>query len=203
LQEAARQCADWLKRGVAVPSIAVNVSGVQLQRQDLATLVQEASDAHGLSPSHLQLELTETALVTASHALSDRLRAVRALGATVALDDFGTGYSSMTHLQGLPLDALKIDRRFVGRMASDPGSQAIVEAMVGLARALELEVVAEGVETQTEQAMVLAAGCPCAQGFLFSRPLAPDALEALLAARAGPSLLGPSDPATKGSVLSG
>jgi EAL domain-containing protein (putative c-di-GMP-specific phosphodiesterase class I) len=165
--------------------VAVNVSGHQLQRRDFADDVAAALRASGLPPARLTLEVTETALVRDPRRARRVLGEIRALGVRVAIDDFGTGYSSLAYLQQLPLDVLKIDKRFVDGVGLGRGpALAIPRAIVALGRALGLRTVAEGIETAAQRDALHALGCTSGQGYLFARPLPLAELRAWLAARA-------------------
>jgi len=181
----------------AVPlTVAVNVSGHQLQAGNFATEVAAVLAASGLAPARLTVEVTETALVRDPRRARRVLGELRALGVRVAIDDFGTGYSSLGYLQQLPLDVLKIDKRFVDTVAQGSGpSVAIPRAIVALSGALGLRTVAEGVETAAQQAALVALGCGYGQGYLFARPLALPDLVAWLGARAWAT---PSPPGASG-----
>ncbi|MEM9037307.1 MAG: bifunctional diguanylate cyclase/phosphodiesterase [Actinomycetota bacterium] len=169
VRRAAEQLATWQRAGIPA-TVAVNVSGLQLRRDDFVDRLEDALDAHGAQASGLVIEVTESVLLSDVEQAAGTLEAVRALGAEVAVDDFGTGYSSLASLQDLPIDILKIDRSFVSRL-EDAKAQKIVAAIVGLAKALQLRTIAEGVE-QAEQADLLRdLGCDEAQGFLWSRPV--------------------------------
>jgi len=143
--------------------------------------VAETLDRHGWAPERLVIELREAALAAAGETTLANLAALHELGVQVAIDDFGTGYSVLSHLKSLPVDTLKIDKGFVRELGSNPGDLAIVRAIIALAEAFGLQLVAEGVETESAALTLLRHGCHRAQGFLLSRPLAGDKMEALLA----------------------
>jgi EAL domain-containing protein (putative c-di-GMP-specific phosphodiesterase class I) len=164
--------------------VAVNVSGHQLQEGGFADDVAAALAASGLPAGRLTIEVTETALVRDPRRARRVLGEVRAQGARVAIDDFGTGYSSLGYLQQLPLDVLKIDKRFVDGVARGGGpSVAIPRAVVALGEALGLRTVGEGVETAAQRDALRALGCGYGQGYLFARPMALGDLAAWMAAR--------------------
>ncbi|HYZ47297.1 MAG TPA: bifunctional diguanylate cyclase/phosphodiesterase [Sphingomonas sp.] len=162
--------------GATVPTrMAVNVSAIQLARDDVPGLVKEALAAHGIEPERLALELTESSIVADPDGATRAMMAIRDIGATIALDDFGTGYSNLGYLQRLPIDVLKIDQSFVTGMLGDRDKIAIVRAMLSLAASLGIKTTAEGVETQ-ELAQILAAlGCTRGQGYFYAPPLEADA----------------------------
>jgi diguanylate cyclase (GGDEF)-like protein/PAS domain S-box-containing protein len=176
LNEACRQLAVWHRSGYAGLRVAVNVSTLQFERQDWMDTISEALKKNGVPPSCLELELTETVVMKNCERAASRLTELRALGVSSAIDDFGTGYSSLKYLQNLPIDTLKIDQSFIRNL--DPsadvqsGNNAIVQAILTLARQLGLRVVAEGVETDEELQVLRQLGCDFVQGYLFSRPMA-------------------------------
>jgi diguanylate cyclase (GGDEF)-like protein len=163
-------------------TVAVNVSPLQLMDSHFVDTVHRVLDETGITPSRLQLEVTESLLLEDAPAALKRLHALRELGLQVALDDFGTGYSSLAYLRAFPFDALKIDRSFVRSMTQHEDARAIVDMISQLAARLGMRTVAEGVETQEELAIVRACGCHEVQGYCISRPLS---LPKLLAWRAG------------------
>ena len=155
-----------------VPNLvmSVNVTARQLALPGFVPHVQAACDRHGVDPSCLRLELTETLVMADPDAAIAALQELREMGVSAALDDFGVGYSSMVYLQRLPVDVLKIDRAFVSGLPEDTDDRAIVSLMVGLARALDLSVTAEGIETEGQRLALLELGCTVGQGYLFARP---------------------------------
>ena len=191
LRRACRQGAAWAREGRAV-RVAVNLSARQLALPDLARCVESALADSGLDPAWLDLELTESALIGGGEAAAGQIRALRALGLRVSVDDFGTGYSSLAYLRRFPLDALKVDRSFVGGLSgagrTAAQDEAIVRAVVDMAHALDLEVVAEGVETEAQRRTLAALGCDVMQGYLFSPPVPAERLEPFLPAPAYPTL---------------
>jgi EAL domain-containing protein (putative c-di-GMP-specific phosphodiesterase class I) len=163
--------------------MAVNVSAVQFQRDDVVAAVESALNMSGISGDRLKLELTESCVIADPERAMSVMRALKHLDVHIAMDDFGTGYSSLAYLQRLPIDTLKIDRSFVTGMLADRDSVAIVRAVLSLARALGMDTTAEGVET-VELAQTLAAlGCTLAQGYYFARPLRADDAYAYLRSR--------------------
>jgi EAL domain-containing protein (putative c-di-GMP-specific phosphodiesterase class I) len=159
---------------VAVPPIAVNVSPVQLRHRDfVATVLGAIGDAEG-RPAKIDLEITESHVMGDAQASVAKLRELRAAGTKVLMDDFGTGVSSLSQLARLPLDALKIDRAFVRDLVDSAEQTAIVTAILALARALRLQVVAEGVETPAQARKLQSLGCDQAQGYLYGKPLSAD-----------------------------
>jgi diguanylate cyclase (GGDEF)-like protein len=176
MHQAASTMAEWDRRaGEQLPLyVGVNLSAIQVARDDVASVVGEALRSSGVSGERLSLELTESAIVQDPGRATRVLEALKGLEATVAMDDFGTGYSSLAYLQRLPIDVLKIDRSFVTGMMVDPDSVAIVRAVLGLADALGMSTTAEGIESRELAATLSALGCAAGQGFYFSRPLKSD-----------------------------
>jgi EAL domain-containing protein (putative c-di-GMP-specific phosphodiesterase class I) len=160
--------------------IAVNVSPVQVRDPAMVALVAELLAENEIAPSRLVLEVTEGVLIDNSEDARVRLDALQALGIRLALDDFGTGYSSLSYLQRFRFDKLKIDRGFVGPLGRDANSQAMVQAIVALGRALGLSLLAEGVETEEQRVLLRLAGCEEMQGFLFAHPVPREAFHRLL-----------------------
>ena len=170
----------WRAGGKGAPRVAVNVSALLLRRRSFVEDVCEALGGSAEDGGGVDLEITESLLMSDVDESIRKLRALRAMGMRVALDDFGTGYSSLAYLSRLPLDALKVDRAFVKGMTESPDDTSIVATIITLAQALKLKVVAEGVETEPQAQLLRLLRCDEAQGFLFSRPLAAEGVEALL-----------------------
>jgi diguanylate cyclase (GGDEF)-like protein/PAS domain S-box-containing protein len=183
MQEACRTFADWRRRfpDSGLECITINASSRQLMQQNFVNLVEQAVTGSGLRPSEVRIEITETALMDSPNAAADVLRELRNFGVKIYLDDFGTGYSSLSHLHNLPVDTLKIDRSFVKSLLL-PDRPAIVESIVALARTLNTSLVAEGIESDVQARELERLGCTHAQGYLFSRPIPAQAVEALLLA---------------------
>ncbi len=160
--------------------VSVNLSFEQFRQHDLAGKVREALEDTGIEASSLELELTETSLARDSEAAAETLEQLRSLGVRVALDDFGKGYSSLTYLRNFPIDVLKIDREFIDRVGESAEDEAIIRTILALARDLDIEAVAEGVETDEHMRFLAEERCPVAQGYFFSRPLPVEEFEALL-----------------------
>ena len=186
LFEACRQIKAWEAAGFRDLTVSVNVAASQLQRAQFPETIDRALKAAGVSPGSLMLEITESMLMvegTQSVAVLDR---IDTMGVELSLDDFGTGYSSFSYLKRLRIDEIKIDRSFVIDMATSPESSAIVAAILSLASGLGLKVVAEGVETEAQLALLAANSCQNYQGNYFSRPLPADQISELLASRVIP-----------------
>jgi diguanylate cyclase (GGDEF)-like protein len=180
MDTAAQQHADWSARGLTPPRIAVNVSPLQLSQADFLQSVGAVLDKFPLAKSGLDLEITESVLMEDLRGNTDKLRQAREAGLGVAIDDFGTGYSSLGYISRLPIDALKIDRTFVMRMADEPQEVSIVTTIISLAHALDLKVVAEGVENAQQAQLLRLLSCDQIQGYFFARPQAAESAEALL-----------------------
>jgi len=161
-------------------TIAVNLSPVQVRDPALVETVTAMLAEYGVPASRLMLEVTEGVLIDNPAEAKARLDAIKALGVRLALDDFGTGYSSLTYLQRFRFDKLKIDRGFVEPLARDAQSQAVVQAIVALGRAMDLTLLAEGVETEEQRVLLRLAGCDEMQGYLFARPAPRETLDKLV-----------------------
>jgi EAL domain-containing protein (putative c-di-GMP-specific phosphodiesterase class I) len=188
LAEACRQAAEWreLLPQKAPFSVSVNVSTRQIRRHGIVDDIESALASSGLEPSALIVEITESAFAERRDELIDVLDEVCRLGVPLALDDFGAGYSSLPLLEDLPVNMVKIDRHFVGLIGTELERTAFVRAIVDLARALSLQVVAEGIENLAQVAALGSLGCRLGQGFHYAPPLASEQLGALLAAGAVP-----------------
>ncbi|PCM44409.1 putative bifunctional diguanylate cyclase/phosphodiesterase [Marinobacter sp. ANT_B65] len=189
LREAGRQLSIWQAAGLSDACVSVNVSAIQLQRQDLFTIVGEVLEHNSLAPWQLELEITETALMKIRPEVIAELDALRQKGVTISLDDFGTGYSSLSLLQELPIGKLKIDKSFVRDMLVDPKDAAIVSAVLFIAKSLGLRSTAEGVETPEQAARLAEEGCDQLQGYLLCRPLPVADMGRFLKARKATDLL--------------
>ena len=180
LQTACEQNMAWQRRGLPLVSMAVNLSPRQFTDDNLLHDIDEALLLSGMSPALLQLEVTESMMMRNVPRAIKTLDQIRSRGIRLAIDDFGTGYSSMSLMKQFPIDTLKIDRSFVRDLPDDSEDKAIAQAIISMGKALEMTIVAEGVETPAQEAFLRAHGCDEIQGFLFSRPLPPDQLAELL-----------------------
>lgn len=180
LREACQECQGWRQASLGFATVAVNISARHLLHGDLVGEVEASLDASGLEASALTLELTEGTLVRDAERAVAQLRPLKAMGIKVAVDDFGTGYSSLAYLRDLPIDTVKIDRTFVAELGRDRRHDAIVAAIVRLAHGLGFATVAEGVETEGQAEHLRDLGCDEAQGYLFARPVAPEAMAGTL-----------------------
>jgi diguanylate cyclase (GGDEF)-like protein len=175
MQRAIEDTVRWRQAGGTIVPVAINVSAVQLQRSNLAESISRLTKQHGLDPSMLQVELTESAVferreARAREASQDTVAKLRELGVHIAIDDFGTGYSSLSYLKRWRVDTLKIDRSFVRDLVTDMSDLAIVSAIIAMARYLHIKVVAEGIEGWPQLEKLRQLGCSYAQGYLFARP---------------------------------
>jgi EAL domain-containing protein (putative c-di-GMP-specific phosphodiesterase class I) len=177
LHAAAQTLAGWDRKvGRTLPfPVSVNLSAIQIARDDIACAVASALKVSGISGDRLTMELTESAIVQDPQRATLALESLRAFDTKVAMDDFGTGYTSLGYLQRLPIDVLKIDRSLVTAMLEDEDSVAIIRAILSLAEALGMATTAEGIETQEVAKALTDLGCSHGQGFHFAKPLAPDA----------------------------
>jgi diguanylate cyclase (GGDEF)-like protein len=177
MDKAARTLADWDREtGEKLPLyVGVNLSAIQVARDNIADVVESALKSSGLTGDRLTLELTESSIVQDPVRATRVFDALKALDATVAMDDFGTGYSSLAYLQRLPIDVLKIDKSFVSGMMIDPDAVAIVRAVLSLADALGMSTTAEGIETVELATTLATLGCASGQGYYFAKPLEADA----------------------------
>jgi diguanylate cyclase (GGDEF)-like protein/PAS domain S-box-containing protein len=193
LFEACAQLRRWIDGGYPKLVMAVNLSPRQFLRHDLAETVGRALGAHRIEPAQLELEITESSAMTNAELTISTLRRLEALGVRLVLDDFGTGYSSLAYLRRFPLHTLKIDQSFVREIPAEPDAEAIVAAIIQLARSLDLQVVAEGIETEEQIAFLTEKGCRNGQGWLISRPLPPaEVMERLRARPIRPAVSGSS-----------
>jgi diguanylate cyclase (GGDEF)-like protein/PAS domain S-box-containing protein len=180
LLEACRQGRIWQESCLPLMRIAVNVSPVELRNPEFVAGVRSILAATGFEPQYLELELTETILVQDTTATAAVLRELRDLGVQLALDDFGTGFSSLSHLKRFPIDMLKIDQSFVQDLTLGSGDASIVGAVISMAESMNLQVVAEGVETRDQYERLKEQGCPEAQGFFFGHPVSAEEVSPLL-----------------------
>lgn len=183
LEESCRAAARWRAAGHEL-TIAVNVSPVQIRRDDLVTRVSRLLTQTGLPPHALELEITESLMMGDDAHVMAILGALKQLGLKLAIDDFGTGYSNLAYLKRFNVDRLKIDQSFVRDIDQKPDAAVIVSAVIGMGRQLGLNTLAEGVETESERLALQNAGCDDVQGFLLGRPMTEDAVDQLLAAQA-------------------
>jgi diguanylate cyclase (GGDEF)-like protein/PAS domain S-box-containing protein len=184
LRCAARDHRHWRELGLVAPRIAVNVSAIQLHRDDFVASLAAALHDEGAQPAGIDIEITETIVMQDVEASVAKLHALRSMGVDVAIDDFGTGYSSLAYLSRLPVQLLKIDRAFVDTMLTDPNNMILVSTMISLAHSLRMKVIAEGVETEEQAKILQLLRCDQMQGYLVSRPVPREQITAMLQAAA-------------------
>lgn len=170
----------WQKKGLPPIKVSVNLSSTQLLQSDVVSIVKKALAKSKLESKYLEIEITESSLITNQELCLDILNQLHSIGVNVAIDDFGTGYSSLNYLKRLPVDSLKIDKSFVSDIATDPSDAAIVKAVIALAHNLNLNVIAEGVETVAQESFLVEHHCDEVQGFLYSKPIPETEVEAFM-----------------------
>ncbi|RKE84103.1 EAL domain-containing protein [Rhizobium sp. AG855] len=181
LDEAGRTLARWqADPALARLTLSVNVSASQFNESDFTATIRQLLASHAIAPARLRLELTESVLLSGLEPVAEKMEILKRDGVAVSLDDFGTGYSSLAYLRRLPVNELKIDRSFVAGLADSDRATALVRSIVSIARDLDLQVVAEGVETPAQHAILREIGCHLFQGWLFGRPVARDDFELML-----------------------
>jgi EAL domain-containing protein (putative c-di-GMP-specific phosphodiesterase class I) len=177
---ACRQAQAWQQAGLPPLPMAVNISAIQFRQPRLPEMVAAALGETGLAAQYLELELTESILMQHAEAGMASMQSLRSLGLRVCIDDFGTGYSSLSYLRRFPIHRLKIDVSFMHDITTDAGAAAITSAIIAMGKGLKLRVLAEGVETQEQLALLQAQGCDEIQGYYFCRPLPADELAKFL-----------------------
>jgi EAL domain-containing protein (putative c-di-GMP-specific phosphodiesterase class I) len=180
IEEVCRQAMAWDVAALPSVKIFANISGAQLARPNFGSKIAQTLERSGLPPECLELEITESWVISDLRAAAAKLQKLRDLGIGIALDDFGTGHSSFTYLQALPLDTLKIDRSFIHRLDGSAANLSAVQAITGLAHQMGLKTVAEGVESEQHLTQLGRLGCELMQGFFLARPLTPEAASSLL-----------------------
>ncbi|MDX1736301.1 MAG: bifunctional diguanylate cyclase/phosphodiesterase, partial [Halioglobus sp.] len=179
MDEVARNCLYWDEMGLKPFRVCVNISPLQFNQRDLPQWVGNFLERSGLPPQRLELELTESAIMTDAETNIARLRELKNLGVDLAVDDFGTGYSSLSYLKRFPIDTLKIDQSFISDLDTPDGA-AIIDAILALAKTLNLRVIAEGIENEHHLSYLVQNDCDLLQGFYFARPLYPEDVPAML-----------------------
>ncbi|CAM2140821.1 diguanylate cyclase [Pararobbsia alpina] len=182
LREACRQNKAWQDEGLPPARVSVNLSARQFHRTDIRQVVMSVLEETGLAPEYLEIELTESVIMTNAEEAAAMLNSLHDLGINLAIDDFGTGYSSLSYLKRFPVDRLKIDRSFVSDIGVSNDDETIITAIITLAHSLNLQVIAEGVETASQLRFLLARGCNEIQGYLFSEPVENTSIPELLEA---------------------
>jgi predicted signal transduction protein with EAL and GGDEF domain len=203
LREACRRMQQWQQRFPADPPIfiSVNLSIRQFNEPRLIEQVEGILVETGLDPRSLKLEITESAVMDNIDAATEMLEQLRALGVQLSIDDFGTGYSSLSYLHRFPINTLKVDRSFVMRMADNNENSEIVRTILMLAQNLGMDVVAEGVETREQLALLRKLGCEYGQGFLFSKPVDADGAEQIIAETRAVASHAPAEPESAAQVI--
>jgi diguanylate cyclase (GGDEF)-like protein/PAS domain S-box-containing protein len=184
LRTACAQLAHWRAAGRHIPAVSVNISAQQFRNGAFCAQVGETLAAHGLAPSDLTIEITESLMLDQTAAVTANTDALSKMGVNLSMDDFGTGFSSLSLIARLPVKELKIDRAFIDRLESDAGAQAVATAIICMGQSLNMRVVAEGVETDAQRRFLDALGCDAQQGYLYSRPLTAQAMDDWLDANA-------------------
>ncbi|MBI2313624.1 MAG: EAL domain-containing protein [Betaproteobacteria bacterium] len=181
LRTACAQNRAWQEDGLPPIAVAVNISARQFVQPDFVQMVARTLSETGLEPRCLELEITESVASENAELTAKTLSGLKAIGVQLSIDDFGTGYSSLAYLKRYPIDKLKVDQSFVRNLGADDSGGAIARAVIQLGHSLNLKVIAEGVETETHLAVLQSYACDEMQGYLFSRPVAPEALAGILA----------------------
>nr|WP_299195011.1 EAL domain-containing protein [uncultured Amphritea sp.] len=171
LNQACLQTRRWLDLGLPELTMAVNISAVQLRQPNFVDKVMAALSRHGLPAEYLELEITESALIRDTQRIVRILNELRQQGVRLSVDDFGTGYSSLAYLKNLPFDKIKIDQSFIRGIPEREDDAAITEVIIGIAKSLKMELIAEGVETEEQYAFLLQHHCQQMQGFFFGKPM--------------------------------
>jgi len=184
MRTACRQLKEWEMRGYAPMRMSINVSAVQFHQSSFVALLKSALEESGVNPANIELELTESVLMHNVEDVIATLQEIRSLGVSLAIDDFGTGYSSLNYLRRFPVNKLKIDQSFVRGVEHTHTNETIIKAIVALAESLSLDIIAEGIETNTEQNVLEGLGCVEGQGYLFAKPLSASEVSAWIEANA-------------------
>ena len=180
LRQACATAQAWRDEGLPEIVMAVNISALQIRRGHLEATIFRTLGETGFPPTLLELELTESALMTHQTHVSATLKAIQSAGVGLAIDDFGTGYSSLAYLKRFKLDKLKIDRSFINELPDDTDDAHLTRAIIGIGHYLDMKVIAEGVETSAQEGFLCELGCDMAQGYLYAKPLPADAFRQML-----------------------
>ncbi|MFA7091619.1 MAG: EAL domain-containing protein, partial [Arcobacteraceae bacterium] len=170
LQEACKQAAIWNNEGKNIV-VAVNISAVQFKRGNLVEVVKKALKVSGLNPKYLELELTESILISDTESVLNTVKVIKEMGVLLSIDDFGTGYSSLSYLKRFAVDKLKIDQSFVRDIIKDKDDATIVKTIIQMAKSFNLKAIAEGVENEAVLSMLHEFGCDEVQGYYFAKPM--------------------------------
>lgn len=185
LRSACAQARRWQEAGLSAVPVAVNVSAVQFRQESFRELIRRVLAETGLAPEYLELELTESVLLSNADVTMSVLQELKEMGLKLSIDDFGTGYSSFSYLRHFSVDKLKIDQTFVRDVATDAGDAAITIAIIGLAKSLEIKVIAEGVENEAQMFFLREHRCDQIQGFYCSEPVSADEAATMLQCEQG------------------
>lgn len=177
INSACKQCKEWIDKGYNFEKISINISPVQMRKKYFLDIVNKAICKNNLNPKFLELEITEGTLIESIEKNADLLNELMSIGIKVSLDDFGKGYSSLNYLTALPINTLKIDKSFIDSINEDNKHRAIVNCIINLAKSLNCEVIAEGVEERLQKEQLYEMGCDCIQGYYYSKPLPKDEIE--------------------------
>lgn len=180
VEESVKQYAAWRKQFGFPFIMSINISALQYKRGDFVDSLVEVLKRYQVSPSEIELEITESVLIDDFRAVSERLKVLRGYGIRISLDDFGTGFSSLSYLKKLPIDTLKIDKSFIDTVMTDSATRVITESIINMVKSLGFESIAEGVEEAQQYEYLHAIGCDVIQGYLFSKPLSPQEFETVL-----------------------
>ncbi|MBV5279016.1 MAG: EAL domain-containing protein, partial [Campylobacteraceae bacterium] len=178
--EACQAFVEWQKEGLAIDTIAINLSSIQFRQENLVSTLQSIITKVGIDARCVEIEITERYIMESTEQNMTLLEELRNIGFKISIDDFGTGYSSMSYLKMLPLDTLKIDKSFIDDIPYDLNDVAITQAILALAKSLNFHVVAEGIENKEQEDFLLANGCDTAQGYLFAKPMSATSFKAFL-----------------------
>ena len=183
LHSACQQTSEWHEKGYAGLYVAVNLSTRQFREPDLIETIEQVLESTGLSPDCLKLEVTESGIMKDPEQAVAKMKILRAKGIRFSIDDFGTGYSSLSYLKRFPIDTLKIDRSFVTDCSTNKDDQEIIKTIISMAQSLNLETVAEGVETEEQLDFLIRQGCHIMQGYYFDQPMPANKFEKILQTR--------------------
>ena len=180
INEACRELKNWQTSGVPDVRVAINVSSIQFASQTLPDIINKALNQYSISPASFEIELTESIFLHDEQNASATLSSIRNMGVKVSLDDFGTGYSSLAYLRKFPVDILKIDRSFINEISQSNDGEEVITAIIHMSHAMNLKVVAEGVETEAQLRFLQNQNCDYMQGYYFYKPMSSDEVSTLL-----------------------
>jgi diguanylate cyclase (GGDEF)-like protein len=166
-----QQLKIWKQQGLSPPQLAINISARQFLQKNLVTLITQEMDRHGIAPNSIQIEITESMMIQDIEQVNSIMNEFKSAGISIAIDDFGTGYSSLEYLKRLPIDKLKIDKSFIGNILNNSDDASIVQAVIAMGHSMNMQIIAEGVETKEQAEFLSNRNCDYAQGFYFSKPV--------------------------------